>query len=611
MAECVDQALADGGVFIAESGTGTGKTIAYSVPALLSGKKLIISTGTKHLQDQLFRRDLPLVRAALDIPVSIALLKGRANYLCLYRLHNDVPQWPDGQADTRLDHERVRTWAQRTRDGDITSLSEVTEDSAVWPAVTSTVDNCLGSSCSYYDDCYVNRARRHAANADVLVINHHLFCADLVLREDGFGQLLPGVEAVIFDEAHQLPRTLSRFLGTALTSYQITELCRDSVRENAGAKAGVADLVSAADRLQKSVADLRLTLGRDPQRGTWAELEANPEVMAGTNAMQSALAILTAVLEVAAPASEGLDRCWRRSQDLEERLEYLVERDSEDTVRWFETTTQSFRFQATPLDIGSVFLQQVAAGDKAWIFTSATLAVAGRFDHFQNLMGLETADTRLWDSPFDFAQQALLYLPPDMPDPRTAAFTQCVVERALPVIESSRGRAFMLFTSYRALHEAERLLRPHIAFPILVQGSAPRTELLNAFRDSGNAVLLGTSSLWEGVDVPGDALSCVIIDKLPFAPPDDPVLRARLAALERAGRNPFLEFQLPNAVIALKQGAGRLIRGAADRGVLMVCDPRLKTKSYGKVFLESLPPMPQTQDLERVTAFLAGVTAPE
>ncbi|MDH3690698.1 MAG: ATP-dependent DNA helicase, partial [Gammaproteobacteria bacterium] len=424
MAECIEQVLHSGGVLIAESGTGTGKTIAYIVPALLCGKKVMISTGTKHLQDQLFQRDLPLVRDALAITASVSLLKGRANYLCRYRLQNAALGWPMA-ADNVMqeDFDQIQKWAEHTRDGDVAELASVAEDSPIWPRVTSTVDNCLGSTCSHYNNCCVNRARKNAADADVVVVNHHLYCADLVLREDGFGKLLPDADAVIFDEAHQLPQTLSHFLGTSLTSHQLVELSRDSVQEHAEARAAVVDLDPAATRLQKAVADLMSNLGNDVRRAPWTELEHDTDTTLALTTMQSALQFLGAVLEVAAPVSEGLDRCWLRCQELQERLLCLTQRESDEAVRWFETTPRAFRLHSTPLDTGAAFRQQVETADCTWIFTSATLTVAGSFNHFQTQLGLDIADTQQWDSPFDFARQALLYLPSDMPDPSSEHHT--------------------------------------------------------------------------------------------------------------------------------------------------------------------------------------------
>lgn len=603
MAARIEQSLADQSVLIAESGTGTGKTYAYLVPALLSGKKVLISTGTKNLQDQLFHRDLPAVRAALAASGKIALLKGRANYLCLHRLERAGSEARFGSRRDSEAFARVRDWAARTRSGDISELAEVPEDAEVWPWVTSTPENCLGSKCDRYDDCHVNRARREALLAEVLVVNHHLFFADLALKEEGFGQLLPGVEAVIFDEAHQLPDIASNFFGLTVSAHQLINLCRDTIAEEIKEQSAVAGLQSAAEKMEKAVADLRLAFGKEPQRGPWTMALARKGFRSALDDARARLTDLTNLLDQAAAKGTGLANCFRRASANLDRVMLLCETPPPEYIPWFETTARGFLLRLTPLDVASPFRACMADHPRAWIFTSATLAIDGNFDHFRHQLGLEDAETGVWDSPFDYAHHALLYLPPGLPEPSAPDYTERVLGAALPVIEASRGRAFVLFTSHRALRVAAEWLTGRIDYPLLVQGSAPRAELLDRFRALGNAVLLGTGSFWEGVDVRGEALSSVIIDKLPFATPDDPVLAARATAMEEAGLNPFRDYQLPNAVIALKQGAGRLIRDVNDRGVLMLCDPRLLGKSYGKTFLASLPPIPRTRELSEVQAF--------
>ncbi len=610
MAARIEHTLADQSVLVAESGTGTGKTFAYLVPALLSGKKVLISTGTKNLQDQLFHRDLPAVRAALASSGRIALLKGRANYLCLHRLER-----AEGEArfSSRRDSEsfiRVRDWAARTVSGDISEFTEIPEDAEIWPRVTSTPENCLGAKCDRYDDCHVNKARREALAAEVLVVNHHLFFADLALREEGFGQLLPGVEAVIFDEAHQLPEVASSFFGLNLSAHQLNQLCRDAVAEEIKEQSAVPGLQVAAEKMEKAVADLRLVFGKEPQRGAWAMALGRKGFREALETMRSRLADLTNLLDKAAARGTGLANCFRRASDSLDRLMMLCETVPPEYVPWFETTTRGFMLRLTPLDVANPFRDCMTGHPCAWVFTSATLAIDGNFGHFCHQLGLEDAATGVWESPFDYAEQALLYLPKGLPEPSAPRYTERVLEAALPVISASRGRAFLLFTSHRALRLAAEWLAGKLPYPLLVQGSAPRGELLDRFRELGNAVLLGTSSFWEGVDVRGEALSCVIIDKLPFATPDDPVLAARAAAMEEAGLNPFRDYQVPVAVIALKQGAGRLIRDVQDRGVLMLCDPRLLAKSYGKVFLASLPPMRRTREPKDVEAFFSAARVP-
>jgi ATP-dependent DNA helicase DinG len=605
LATRVETALAHHGIFVGESGTGTGKTFAYLVPALLSGKKLLISSGTKHLQEQIFERDLPLVRELLQIPVSAALLKGRANYLCLHRL-----QRSDGERhiDERY-LQRIRTWARHTRHGDLSEVSDVPEDAAIWPLVTSTAENCLGSSCAHYHECFVNRARREALDADVVVINHHLFFADLALREEGFGELLPGVEAVIFDEAHQLPEIASGFFGVSIGSHQLTGLCRDSIAEDLRERSELPQLQVQTAEVEKATADLRLTMGVEPRRGPWAAMVELGTVNAAVAELRQKLSALAATLELAAVRGPGLGNCSRRAAELLDRLLTVTETAPPEYLCWFETTVRGFVLHLTALDIAASFHQHLSS-DKAWVFASATLTISNRFDHYCAQLGLEHADTARWDSPFDYRARTLLYIPEGLPNPLAPEYTLRVVEAAIPVLRASRGRAFLLFTSHRALRQAADALAGTLDYPLLVQGSAPRTELLERFRAAGDAVLLGTGSFWEGVDVRGEALSCVIIDKLPFASPEDPILRARCQALEQAGRNPFLEYQLPAAVIALKQGVGRLIRDERDRGVLVLCDPRLLAKGYGKVFLESLPPIPLTRDVGDVERFFAQSADP-
>lgn len=605
LAAAVAHALEKHQVFIAEAGTGTGKTFAYLVPALLSGQKVIISTGTKNLQDQLFHKDLPLVRQALGVPVDVALLKGRANYLCLHRLELALAEGRLCSRSEVSDLQVIREWSGRTRSGDIAELTALAEDAPLWSQVTSTGDNCLGSDCGQYDDCFLVQARRRAQEADVLVVNHHLLFADMALKGEGFGELLPGAHAFILDEAHQLPETASNFFGTTVSGNQLLELAGDSIAEDLREAGETGRLRSAAEHLQKTVKDLRLAFGVEPRRGAWREVRHLATFQAALNEVDTALQELHAQLEPLAARGKGLESCLRRCEDLMLRYGQVSGDTPPDQIYWFETHTRSFTVNLTPMDVAALFRAQVSARPCAWIFTSATLAVGDSFEHFTHRLGLDEAKTQRWDSPFDFARQALLYVPPEMPDPNSYGYTAAVIEQALPVLEASRGRAFILFTSHRALQEAAGLLEGRIEYPLLVQGQMPRSRLLEQFRALGNAVLLGTGSFWEGVDVRGEALSCVIIDKLPFASPGDPVLQARIEAMRAQGGNPFMEYQLPQAVITLKQGVGRLIRDVHDRGVLMLCDPRLGSKSYGRIFIDSLPPMSKTRKLEVVQRFFA------
>lgn len=609
MAEAVANTLKRDGLLIAEAGTGTGKTFAYLVPALLCGKKVMISTGTKNLQDQLFHRDLPTVLDALGVSTSTALLKGRANYLCHHRL--GLLEGRRLRAEQQDQLARIRSWVGRTRRGDTAELTEISEDSPIWPMVTSTTDNCLGSECTAYSDCFVMKARKDAQAADVLVVNHHLFFADMALRDEGFGEVLPGVNAFIFDEAHQLPEVASVFFGLNLSGRQIVELGRDALVELHAEAPEEKQAQTSVTRLEKAVRDFRLALGVDTQRASWSTVSESIKVKDAAEDLLAALSRLEENLEALSDRGKGLERCWRRCLELQMRLAHFLDSEEHNVIQWFESHSRSFVLHMTPLDIHETFRAYVDKHRSAWVFTSATLAVGNSFKHFARDLGIDDAAGECWGSPFDYANQALLFVPTDMPQPNTEHFTSSVVEAALPVIEASGGRAFFLVTSHRALQEVARRLEEEIDYPLLVQGTLPRAELLERFRELGNAVLVGTSSFWEGVDVRGDALSLVIIDKLPFSSPGDPVLQARLDAMKEQGLNPFFDFQVPQAVISLKQGVGRLIRDINDRGVLMICDPRLFNKPYGRIFRDSLPPIPVTRNLADAQHFFGRVTEGE
>lgn len=608
MAMAIEEALVKRETLIVEAGTGTGKTFAYLVPALLSGQKVIISTGTKNLQDQLFYQDLPVVHKALGIPLKAALLKGRSNYLCRYRLKN---AYHDGRFLSKQfvhDLHAVYHWSAQTQDGDISTLENVSETAAVWPAVTSTADNCLGQECSYYSDCFLIKARRLAQEADVVVVNHHLFFADMSLREEGFGEVLPGAHAVIFDEAHQVMEVASHYFGTAITSRQLLELARDTESEYLRSALDMAALKEISTDLQQAVADMRLALGRERQREPWYKIAAKPALKTAITAVTQQLTALAENLQLAAERHKGLENCWKRCVSLAERFSCLTKSAPEQYIHWYETFTQAFSITHTPLNVAEQFQTAMRAHPKTWIFTSATIAIGKNFQHFQASLGLDTAKCMQLNSPFDYRQQSLMYLPSPLPDPQDSTYLHKVIAAAVPVIEASRGRTFFLFTSHRALLQAAEIIGWHINYPILVQGSMPKLQLLQRYKELGNAVLLGTGSFWEGVDVRGEALSCVIIDKLPFAMPDDPLMKAHIQSLKKQGKDAFKEYQLPQAVITLKQGAGRLIRDYLDRGVLMLCDPRLLTRDYGQTFLESLPDMPITTHLKDVKHFFAATS---
>lgn len=617
MAEAIEDTIAQKQSLIAESGTGTGKTFAYLIPALLSGKKTLVSTGTKHLQEQLFHRDIPTVLDTLGLSAKVSLLKGRSNYLCLHRMA--LTRGSSRRLDkTQLaELEAVSNWAPLSSSGDIGDLSDVPEDSRIWPSVTSTIDNCIGQNCSYFEDCYVNKARKAALASDVVVVNHHLFFADKSLKDDGFGALLPEVDTVIFDEAHQIPDIASNFLGTSFSSWQVMELANDTRAAELKEKSLIPALVALADELDKLTADYRLALGLSERRVSWFDLiDEIPNLPKKLSSLANKLTEFSEVLEQASVAGESLTRCYERALELSQECQKLADdADNDEVVRWVEIARRTFRIHETPLNIGQELSAYFGNKDQARIFTSATLSIDGDFSHYQQLVGLKSdTPNNTWDSPFDYFNQAVLYVPEGMPQPKEDGFTEALFNEVLPVLQASQGGAFVLFTSFRIMQQFEERLVEQSGckeFNVLTQGDTSKRELLSEFEKSANSVLLGTMSFWEGVDVPGDALRCVIIDKLPFESPSDPVIKARLNAMQDAGDNPFMNYQVPRAVITLRQGAGRLIRSTEDKGVLMICDPRLRSTHYGRTFLNSLPRMRRTNDKFKVTAFLQRLTSAE
>jgi len=606
MAEKIGYAIDSRQNLIAEAGTGTGKTFAYLIPALLSGKKVIVSTGTKNLQDQLFNKDLPLIRQVLsNKPFKASLLKGRANYLCTYRLDQALNTAFGYSQEEATALAQIKAWSKRTKAGDVSEVADVHDGDPVWFHATSTVDNCLGQDCPDYAECFLTKARKQALEADIVVVNHYLLCADWSIRETGFGELLPNAEVVIIDEAHQLADIASNFLGVTITGKQLIDLADDSFAEYLTDAKDMPDLRTACEDLKLEVKDMRLAFGVEMRRGDWQEIESNPKISGALETLQIQLANLNRHLEKASVRSKGLESCFDRAQELDEQLEILIKDQDGQWIKWFETFNKSFTLNRTPLDIAKEFSKFMQRHKATWIFTSATLSVANSFAHFANNLGLHGALSQSWESPFDYPKQALFYHPRGLPQPNDPEFTDKIIDFVLPVLVASRGRAFFLFTSHRALQRAAQLLEGKIDYPLLVQGSRSKGVLLEQFKELGHAVLLATASFWEGVDVRGDTLSCVIIDKLPFASPGDPVLKARLSTLEKQGRNPFFEHQLPSAIIMLRQGVGRLIRDVNDRGVLMVCDPRLLKRSYGQLFLDSVPAMQRSRDIADVQRFFA------
>lgn len=631
LCDSIEEALEGGRVLAAEAGTGIGKTFAYLVPALLSGKKVIISTGTRHLQDQLFKTDLPRVIEALSIHSTAALLKGRSNYLCTHRLRI-APHLGFINRETRAALGEIEAWSKITTSGDISELPSIAEDSYVWPMVTSTAENCLGTECDDWESCFIVNARKNAQAADVVVINHHLLLADMTLKNEGFAELLPQADAFIIDEAHQLYDVAARFFGNTVSSRQLISLARDTIAEQVNDASDMAELREYAEEMEKSVRDFRIALGDSGLREGWLKVQNKPALKQALQELITSMEEFIGELKIAAERGRGLEQCYERALGTLARLKLFHKGDSEsavagfgehayaghgqvdaavtdesgdtaESVLWYETYTRSFMLHATPIDIASIFQAHTDNFSASWIFTSATLQVNKQFDHFAGNIGLLEYQSGVWESPFDYQRQSLLYLPDKLPQPSEQSYTRELMKAALPVLQASKGRAFVLFTSYYAMYKARDYLKQMLPYELLVQGDLPKHQLLEAFRKTDNAILLGTSSFWEGVDVRGRSLSCVIIDKLPFASPGDPVMQARIDTIKRNGGQPFMEFQVPQAVIALKQGVGRLIRDVNDSGVVMIGDPRLRQKAYGRIFLNSLPAMPVTSDVADVEAF--------
>jgi len=610
MAEQIAATIRGNRVLVVEAGTGTGKTFAYLAPALLSGGKVIISTGTKTLQDQLFQRDLPAVREALKVSASIALLKGRANYVCHYHLERAVA---DGRFQSREEAGHIRTiarFAKTSKSGDKGQLAAVPEDSGAWAAATSTRENCLGQECPHHKECFVLAARREALLADIVVVNHHLFFADVLLRDEGITELLPACNTVIFDEAHQLPEVAGMFFGESIGTGQVIDLARNTRLEALAAAKDYMPLQNATRDLEKAARDLRLAVTAENARLPAAPLLNDQNFTQALTVLDETLTSFAKHLESQAARSEGLASCLVQTQEIALRLKHWRTQEDQTQVRWVEVFSHALALNLTPLDVADIFRRQLEGSLRAWIFTSATLAVGNDFSHYRSELGLLEADTACWGSPFDYGTNALLFAPPGMPDPNSIEYADAVVEAAHPAIVAAGGRTFVLCTSLRAMRKIhgllqERFLREGIDFPLLLQGEGAKAELLERFRNLGNAVLVASQSFWEGVDVRGAALSLVVIDKLPFASPDDPVLAARIEQMRRAGKNPFMEYQLPRTVISMKQGAGRLIRDETDRGVLMICDPRLLNKPYGRRVWQALPPMRRSKIVADVEAFFA------
>ena len=604
MAQAVSKAISGKQGLVVEAGTGTGKTYAYLAPALRSGKKVIISTGSKNLQDQLYSRDLPKVARALNFKGRLALLKGRSNYLCLERLEQQSLSGGDlaSQALSELAH--LRHWSSSTEEGDISTCTVVPEDSFVWPLVTSTNDNCLGSDCPLYKECFVVKARRKAMDADVVVVNHHLFMADMVVKESGFGELIPEADVMIFDEAHQIPDIASQYFGQQVTSRQLLDMAKDITIAYRTEVRDSVQLQKSADRLSQSTMDFRLALGEPGFRGNLRDVLSQPAIQRALLLLDDALELCYDVVKLSLGRSALLDAAFERATLYRNRLKRLKDVSIPGYSYWYECNSRHFVLALTPLSVTDKFSEMMKEKPGAWIFTSATLSVNDQLHHFTERLGLDEAETLLLPSPFDYAKQALLCVPRFLPESNVQGSSKQLARMLRPLIEANKGRCFFLCTSHKMMRELAEEFRASLTLPVLLQGETSKGQLLAQFVEAGNALLVATSSFWEGVDVRGDALSCVIIDKLPFTSPDDPLLKARIEDCRLRGGDPFNDVQLPDAVITLKQGVGRLIRDTDDRGVMVICDNRLVMRPYGEVFLNSLPPTPRTRDLAQAIRFL-------
>ncbi len=608
MAQAVAKAIASESQLVVEAGTGTGKTFAYLVPALLSGKKTIISTGSKNLQEQLFHRDLPLMTSALGFHGNVALLKGRSNYLCLDRLSRQmVESHTNDAADPQLLTQlvKVRSWSSETKTGDLGECDSLPEDSMIIPTITSTNDNCIGKECPSYTDCFVSKARRRAMDADVVVVNHHLFLADLAIKETGFGELIPEADVFIFDEAHQLPDIASQYFGQSVSSRQIQDLAKDiEIAYRTEAK-DMRQLQKVGEKLVQSSMDLRIVLGDSGYRGNWREAMASPSILREVERVKDSLEFAIDVLKIALGRSQLLDTAFERANLIKGRIDRVCDVSITGYSYWFDTTPRHFSLHITPLSVADKFHEQIEMKQGAWIFTSATLAVNDDFGHFTHRLGLKPSEQFSLPSPFDYESQARLCVPRYLPEPNSPGLADKLVRMLAPVIEQNDGRCFFLCTSHSMMRELGEKFRETLSLPVLLQGETSKQKTLAEFMELGNALLVATGAFWEGIDVRGDTLSCVIIDKLPFTAPDDPLLKARIEDCRLRGGDPFSQVQLPDAVITLKQGVGRLIRDKKDKGALIICDNRLVTRDYGGVFLGSLPPIPRTRDLGIVKSFLA------
>jgi ATP-dependent DNA helicase DinG len=628
MAGRVARVLEDGGVLLAEAATGTGKTLAYLVPAILSRQRVLVSTGTKNLQEQIFFKDIPALRQALDVNFTATYMKGRANYLCLHRLDQLTDSGLPAMHDVFLPI--IREWSARTETGDRAELQDLPEDLPFWNEVSATAETCLGTECPRYDDCFVTQMRQRAAAADVVIVNHHLLCADAAVRKNAYGEVIPACHFAVVDEAHQLEDIATQYFGLAISNYRIEDYARDIerfVRSGAvGDRQTETELEKGVDKLRDHARTFFHELafahrttdrlrGEERVRATDASLfntrEAAAYVAGALDVLEATLAL--SVKKRAAgeatdtPPGQDAPALAKRAADMRDDLRFLLRAGDPTYVYFVEFRGKGIFFRASPIDVSTIVKELLFERMRATVLTSATLTVDRSFSYIRSRLGIDHADEVRLASEFDFAEQAMMYLPPRMPDPRSPDFVMAAGRQVIELLKRSRGRAFVLFTSYATLRSVQAIAEMALDYPILAQGTAPRSELLRQFRSTPHSVLFATSSFWQGVDVVGDALSCVIIDKLPFASPADPITSARIDALRQRGGEPFDDYQVPLAILALQQGLGRLIRHRKDRGVLAVLDPRLKTKGYGRRFLASLPPAPVVHDLAAVERFFSIV----
>lgn len=617
MALAVAQTFGDGGVLLAEAGTGTGKTLAYLVPAILSRQRVLISTGTKNLQEQIYFKDLPVLREALGVPFKAAYMKGRANYLCLHRLDQL-------RASPAVPHDfvsMVDEWRSVTDTGDRAELRDLPEDSSLWHDVSATADTCLGNDCPQYQECYVTRMRQKAAESDLVIVNHHLLCADASVRQSSYGEVIPECRYAVLDEAHQLEDVATQYFGIAISNYRVDDLVRDGERAlNLGT---IEDADSNLRRSLRRVDDHareffgRLAMARQ-SRGSFGEervrvsgewfgeiVDDGLGLISGLDALQHEMARMAGTGTGGSIANEDAASLSQRAGEMRENLSFLLEASNPSFVYFLETRNRGVFLRAAPIDVSSIIREQLLDRMRATILTSATLTVAGSFEYVKRRLGADDANQLRVPSEFDFTEQAILYLPKQMPAPKSPEYGEAVAREVLDLLLRTEGRAFVLFTSYAMLRSVRDRVELDLPYPLIVQGTAPRSALLAQFRATPNAVLFATSSFWQGVDVVGEQLSCVIIDKLPFASPGDPITAARIEAITAEGGDAFQEYQVPLAILAMLQGLGRLIRHRSDRGVLAVLDPRLRTMGYGRRFLDSFPPAPVTQNPEAVSRFFA------